>query len=133
MKMKASTLVFISLLLFLILSQSTSAARPLPSDQTDQGVQANGSPIKTKEDSVFKVKLLVHFFYSKVNVSSFNSCSLACVISHIHSFSVVLLTAQLMGLEECDGKDEDCLSRRVAAEAHLDYIYTQHHKPKGSP
>ncbi|KAK3006013.1 hypothetical protein RJ639_016609 [Escallonia herrerae] len=110
MKMKASTLVFISLLMFLILSQSTTAARLLPSDQTDQGVKTNGSPIKTKEDSVFKVKL-----------------------RHIYSFSVVLFTAQLMGLEECDDKDEDCLSRRVAAEAHLDYIYTQHHKPKGSP
>ncbi|KAA8518619.1 hypothetical protein F0562_016093 [Nyssa sinensis] len=39
----------------------------------------------------------------------------------------------LMGLEECAEKDEDCLKRRVVAEAHLDYIYTQHHKPKGSP
>ncbi|KAA8516673.1 hypothetical protein F0562_016821 [Nyssa sinensis] len=38
----------------------------------------------------------------------------------------------LMGLEECaDHKDEECLKRRVVAEAHLDYIYTQHHKPKG--
>ncbi|PSR98341.1 Phytosulfokine-beta like [Actinidia chinensis var. chinensis] len=39
----------------------------------------------------------------------------------------------LMGLEECEEKDEDCLKRRVVAEAHLDYIYTQRHKPKGSP
>ncbi|KAK2981499.1 hypothetical protein RJ640_030961 [Escallonia rubra] len=93
MKKKASTLVFIFLLAFLILSQSTTAARLLPSDQTDQGVKVNGSPIKTKEDSVFN----------------------------------------LMDLEECDDKDEDCLSRRVVAEAHLDYIYTQHHKPKASP
>ncbi|KAL5741002.1 hypothetical protein ACOSP7_029875 [Xanthoceras sorbifolium] len=35
----------------------------------------------------------------------------------------------LMGSEECDEKDEDCLKRRMIAEAHLDYIYTQHHKP----
>ncbi|CDP15367.1 unnamed protein product [Coffea canephora] len=41
--------------------------------------------------------------------------------------------ASLMGLEECNGKDEACVQRRMIAEAHLDYIYTQHHKPKGSP
>ncbi|KAK6144242.1 hypothetical protein DH2020_021062 [Rehmannia glutinosa] len=35
----------------------------------------------------------------------------------------------LMGLEECQNEDEECLKRRVIAEAHLDYIYTQHHKP----
>ncbi|KAL5067746.1 hypothetical protein RYX36_018633 [Vicia faba] len=36
---------------------------------------------------------------------------------------------QLMGSEECSEKDEECSSRRMIAEAHLDYIYTQHHKP----
>ncbi|KAA8550225.1 hypothetical protein F0562_001909 [Nyssa sinensis] len=36
---------------------------------------------------------------------------------------------QLMGLEICDDGDKECLKRRIAAEAHLDYIYTQHHKP----
>ncbi|KAM2685811.1 hypothetical protein EV2_008772 [Malus domestica] len=35
----------------------------------------------------------------------------------------------LMGSEECDEKDEECLRRRMIAEAHLDYIYTQNHKP----
>lgn len=34
-----------------------------------------------------------------------------------------------MGIEECEEKDEVCLKRRMIAEAHLDYIYTQH-KPK---
>ncbi|KAJ9181440.1 hypothetical protein P3X46_009572 [Hevea brasiliensis] len=36
----------------------------------------------------------------------------------------------LMGLEEyeCEEGDEECLKRRMVAEAHLDYIYTQHHK-----
>ncbi|KAF7147298.1 hypothetical protein RHSIM_Rhsim03G0081200 [Rhododendron simsii] len=38
----------------------------------------------------------------------------------------------LTGTEECDEKDEDCIKRRMVAEAHLDYIYTQRHKPKGS-
>ncbi|CAK8571423.1 unnamed protein product [Lathyrus sativus] len=35
----------------------------------------------------------------------------------------------LMGSEECYEKDEECFSRRMIAEAHLDYIYTQHNKP----
>ncbi|XP_041028812.1 putative phytosulfokines 6 [Juglans microcarpa x Juglans regia] len=37
--------------------------------------------------------------------------------------------SNLMGLEECDDKDEGCLHGRMIAEAHLDYIYTQHRKP----
>ncbi|XP_076922064.1 putative phytosulfokines 6 [Bidens hawaiensis] len=39
---------------------------------------------------------------------------------------------EVMGLEECENngdEDEECLKRRVLADAHLDYIYTQHHKP----
>ncbi|CAJ2672650.1 unnamed protein product [Trifolium pratense] len=36
---------------------------------------------------------------------------------------------ELMGLEECYGNEEECSRRRMIAEAHLDYIYTQHHKP----
>ncbi|XP_048235841.1 putative phytosulfokines 6 [Ricinus communis] len=36
--------------------------------------------------------------------------------------------SNLMGSEECDEEDEECQKRRMVAEAHLDYIYTQHHK-----
>ncbi|GFZ17816.1 similar to PHYTOSULFOKINE 3 PRECURSOR [Actinidia rufa] len=36
---------------------------------------------------------------------------------------------QLMGVEDCQHGVEECLKRRMIAEAHLDYIYTQHHKP----
>ncbi|KAJ9184430.1 hypothetical protein P3X46_004158 [Hevea brasiliensis] len=38
--------------------------------------------------------------------------------------------SNLMGLEEyeCEEGDEECLKRRMVADAHLDYIYTQHHK-----
>ncbi|XP_020231013.1 putative phytosulfokines 6 [Cajanus cajan] len=36
---------------------------------------------------------------------------------------------QLMGVEDCNSGDEECLQRRMTLEAHLDYIYTQHHKP----
>ncbi|KAK2643549.1 hypothetical protein Ddye_025312 [Dipteronia dyeriana] len=36
---------------------------------------------------------------------------------------------ELMGMEVCDNEDEECFKRRIISEAHLDYIYTQHHKP----
>ncbi|KAK7355491.1 hypothetical protein VNO80_14747 [Phaseolus coccineus] len=36
---------------------------------------------------------------------------------------------ELMGSEECYVKDEACSSRRMMVDAHLDYIYTQYHKP----
>ncbi|KAL2323132.1 hypothetical protein Fmac_027511 [Flemingia macrophylla] len=36
---------------------------------------------------------------------------------------------ELMGSEECYMNDEECIGRRMMVEAHLDYIYTQHHKP----
>ncbi|XP_045809840.1 putative phytosulfokines 6 isoform X2 [Trifolium pratense] len=36
---------------------------------------------------------------------------------------------ELMGIEECYENEEECSRRRIIAEAHLDYIYTQHHKP----
>ncbi|XP_058088388.1 putative phytosulfokines 6 [Magnolia sinica] len=35
----------------------------------------------------------------------------------------------LMAMEDCGNGDEECLKRRMTSEAHLDYIYTQHHKP----
>ncbi|XP_011101491.1 putative phytosulfokines 6 [Sesamum indicum] len=44
-------------------------------------------------------------------------------LSSVRSFE------KLMGLEECGDKDEGCWKRRMVAEAHLDYIYTQHHQP----
>ncbi|KAL1557652.1 putative phytosulfokines 6 [Salvia divinorum] len=34
----------------------------------------------------------------------------------------------LMGIEECGNEDEECLNRRILADAHLDYIYTQNQK-----
>ncbi|KAH6825315.1 hypothetical protein C2S53_009919 [Perilla frutescens var. hirtella] len=37
--------------------------------------------------------------------------------------------SSLMGLEECSDKDQVCEKRRMVAEAHLDYIYTQQHHP----
>ncbi|MBA0787247.1 hypothetical protein Gotri_028190 [Gossypium trilobum] len=39
------------------------------------------------------------------------------------------LMNQLLGVEACDAGDDECLKRRIISEAHLDYIYTQHHKP----
>ncbi|MBA0850452.1 hypothetical protein Goshw_029974 [Gossypium schwendimanii] len=37
--------------------------------------------------------------------------------------------SELMGAEVCYEKDEECVKRRMMADAHLDYIYTQNHKP----
>ncbi|XP_052172430.1 putative phytosulfokines 6 isoform X2 [Diospyros lotus] len=37
-----------------------------------------------------------------------------------------------MGREECNEKDEDCM-RRMVAEAHLDYVYTQPGPDYGQP
>ena len=47
------------------------------------------------------------------------------------SFFLVFVTCfqQLMGLELCQSGDDECFKRRIIAEAHLDYIYTQHRKP----
>ncbi|OVA04647.1 Phytosulfokine [Macleaya cordata] len=38
---------------------------------------------------------------------------------------------ELMGVEDCQstGDEEECFKRRMISEVHLDYIYTQHHKP----
>ncbi|KDP42677.1 hypothetical protein JCGZ_23617 [Jatropha curcas] len=38
--------------------------------------------------------------------------------------------SNLMGSEnyECEDEEEECSKRRMVAEAHLDYIYTQNHK-----
>ncbi|XP_050228750.1 putative phytosulfokines 6 [Mercurialis annua] len=35
--------------------------------------------------------------------------------------------SNLMGLEKCGDGNEECEKRRMIAEAHLDYIYTQNH------
>ncbi|XP_019458407.1 PREDICTED: phytosulfokines 5-like isoform X2 [Lupinus angustifolius] len=32
-------------------------------------------------------------------------------------------------MEACNSGDEECLVRRMTLEAHIDYIYTEHHKP----
>ncbi|KAI3523335.1 hypothetical protein L1887_01396 [Cichorium endivia] len=49
--------------------------------------------------------------------------------SHLADLETVDSLHELMGIENCDSRDEECLKRRVLAEAHLDYIYTQHRKP----
>ncbi|KAJ9177983.1 hypothetical protein P3X46_009905 [Hevea brasiliensis] len=40
-----------------------------------------------------------------------------------------LVQMELMGSEVCESGDEECFKRRIVLDAHLDYIYTQHHKP----
>ncbi|XP_043711050.1 putative phytosulfokines 6 isoform X1 [Telopea speciosissima] len=36
---------------------------------------------------------------------------------------------KVIRMGDCGNGDEECLKRRMVAEAHLDYIYTQNHKP----
>ncbi|XP_008807509.1 putative phytosulfokines 6 [Phoenix dactylifera] len=36
---------------------------------------------------------------------------------------------ELMELEKCVEEDDECLKTRMISEAHLDYIYTQRHRP----
>ncbi|WRX33718.1 Phytosulfokine - like 6, partial [Theobroma cacao] len=50
-------------------------------------------------------------------------------LSKITDREDIELINQLMGVEACDTGDDECLKRRIVSEAHLDYIYTQHHKP----
>ncbi|CAL0324180.1 unnamed protein product [Lupinus luteus] len=34
-----------------------------------------------------------------------------------------------LGMEKCNSGDEECLVKRMSLEVHIDYIYTEHHKP----
>ncbi|MBA0793483.1 hypothetical protein Gohar_017884 [Gossypium harknessii] len=42
---------------------------------------------------------------------------------------MISLFPQLIGAEKCYEKDEECLERRMIADAGLDYIYSQSNKP----
>ncbi|XWS71513.1 hypothetical protein CRYUN_Cryun03dG0144300 [Craigia yunnanensis] len=50
-------------------------------------------------------------------------------LSQIIDIEDIELMNQLMGVETCDTGDVEFLKRRIISEAHLDYIYTQHHRP----
>ncbi|OMO58349.1 Phytosulfokine [Corchorus capsularis] len=50
-------------------------------------------------------------------------------LSQITDMEDTELMNQLMGVEACKSGDEECLKRREISEVHLDYIYTQQHKP----
>ncbi|XP_055830635.1 putative phytosulfokines 6 [Solanum dulcamara] len=55
--------------------------------------------------------------HEEVNLSLYSS------VDHMETND----SLNLMGLEECKEEDGECMKRRVVAEAHLDYIYTQDH------
>ncbi|XP_022756644.1 putative phytosulfokines 6 [Durio zibethinus] len=50
-------------------------------------------------------------------------------LSQITDIEGIELMNQLMGVETCDNGSDECLKKRMISEAHLDYIYTQHHRP----
>lgn len=68
-------------------------------------------------------------FYLYIHFISTISHQVKTIYIYILDWFPFGILLQLMGLEVCVDGDEDCLKRRVIAEAHLDYIYTQHHKP----
>ncbi|XP_054808828.1 putative phytosulfokines 6 [Prosopis cineraria] len=49
-------------------------------------------------------------------------------VAHARSSTELRYVVEVPESDECDD-DEECSERRMIAEAHLDYIYTQHHKP----
>ncbi|KAG8644708.1 putative phytosulfokines 6 [Manihot esculenta] len=96
----------------------------------------SGTEAKTMKQSFYNslllILLLFLFYSSKLNARHMPSKDgkeevnlNAMMISSEES----LLQMELMGLEMCENGDEECFKRRIVSEAHLDYIYTQHHKP----
>lgn len=81
----------------------------------------------SQEDDFSNVRKSVDYFINKgVN---FTSSNLILPRSNNQFYTYIYCFVQLMGLEKCGDKDEECHRRRMVAEAHLDYIYTQHQKP----
>ncbi|KAL9391152.1 hypothetical protein Peur_015072 [Populus x canadensis] len=78
---------------------------------------------------VHSSKLSARFLLSKQGKEDLNLKEITSKGTFTQTEDSELITNQLMGLEVCRGGDEECFKRRIIAEAHLDYIYTQHHKP----
>ncbi|KAM3340003.1 putative phytosulfokine 6 [Capsicum galapagoense] len=74
--------------------------------------------------------LISQAIYARLQPTSYRDTNRKIEVNGIiHSISTQENFNNLMGLEECEDKDEVCLNRRMIAEVHLDYIYTQN-KPK---
>lgn len=86
---------------------------------------SNGDPLTAKELQVDTNESLTVSFYLNLQENR--------PAKKVHLFVLTELSLQLIDEEICrgveaEGDEEECLKRRMIAEAHLDYIYTQHHK-----
>ncbi|KAL3597616.1 hypothetical protein D5086_009253 [Populus alba] len=77
---------------------------------------------------VHSSELSARFLLSKQGKEDLNLKEITSEGTFVETEGSELIT-NLMGLEVCHSGDEECFKRRIIAEAHLDYIYTQHHKP----
>ncbi|KAK4392096.1 hypothetical protein Sango_1987400 [Sesamum angolense] len=86
--------------------------------------------MKHQHHSLSQLPIIISLFLLLFIVSAHQSAQAPDQITlQDDDFSSVRSFEKLMGLEECGDKDEGCWKRRMVAEAHLDYIYTQHHQP----
>ncbi|XP_009626163.1 putative phytosulfokines 6 [Nicotiana tabacum] len=79
--------------------------------------------------SFFILLIISYVTSARLLPTSYRDIKKAEVNGITHSISTQEDFNNLMGLEKCEDRDEACLNRRIVAEAHLDYIYTQN-KPK---
>ncbi|CAI0408087.1 unnamed protein product [Linum tenue] len=120
MKRNSSTPLLLLLLAFLLLSRSFSASARLlleaeTSSQTKVGSSDAGGQTELVRREDQKTAAADHF----ASAGSLKE----------EDFSTLMGAEELENAEGvCEENDEDCLKRRMVAEAHLDYIYTQHHK-----
>lgn len=117
---RLSTICMVALLLFFTLTYATARPEPTFSDAT---------PIKINNQHV--VHKFPNIIISKPTLTSSFLTNLLWVLLNF-LFCFVLKDAELekvMVEDLCEGVGkEECLERRTLA-AHLDYIYTQKHKP----
>ncbi|KAK6235129.1 hypothetical protein SCA6_010466 [Theobroma cacao] len=115
--MKQSFLSGALLLFFLILISSSHLSARLIANKQGKFLDRYPCPLSFFTNLETKVQQIS--FAGKEDVE----------LSKITDREDIELINQLMGVEACDTGDDECLKRRIVSEAHLDYIYTQHHKP----
>ncbi|GLT89924.1 hypothetical protein SLE2022_078840 [Rubroshorea leprosula] len=105
MKQDSLVLIIVFLLFaFLLCSYPISASRLPPQNQgTEKG-------------------------YMKFNEIVHQDGSLASTIKEDNFLNMMGLESESESVD-CSEKDEECVKRRIIAEAHLDYVYTQKQHP----
>ncbi|KAK4281613.1 hypothetical protein QN277_013084 [Acacia crassicarpa] len=80
---------------------------------------------------LFSLLLLFHFSASaRLILPSQDEQGVKAIdVTNARSNTELNYDVQPVESDECDNEDVECSERRMITEAHLDYIYTQHHKP----